>query len=344
MEQEFILPPGAAPLSDSGAASQAVAGGEQSPTSLANGVPPADPGQPQFDLLSELNTRFGSGFQSADEIRSAIENSRLVEEYRQKSEQSQFANPLAQRFNDLAKNGATLLELSRFVQMQEMNIAAISDEEVVRIGISRQFPNFTAEEVQAYVEHSLGISGYGSGDQLAPLASANLKVKAVEYRQQLEAQKVASETPQSFEVQRAATATAEALRLEWSTEMSKISQTTKSHRISLSEVVPGLGEYTLDYIPSPEAVEKARQQVAEHFAGTGSGVAVNRQQAQDVFRATVLVHDQERLMKALAQDVYASARQQLAAEMAGPLPNRSTHAGATAGARVGISHPAELLK
>ena len=93
-----------------------------------------------------------------------------------------FASDLVKKVNGLVSSGASVQDVSRFIEMQSIDTKSLSDIEAVRLHTSMKHPNLNPEEVDAII-------GIDPDDKSAG-ASAKLKVAAVAARQEIEKEKV----------------------------------------------------------------------------------------------------------------------------------------------------------
>lgn len=136
-------------------------------------APPAAPQQPQAPQQSpqeDWQSKYNAIAQERDSWQ------------KQTAPADPFANDLVKKVNDLVSGGASVQEVSRFIEMQSIDTKSLSDIEAVRLHTSMKHPNLNPEEVDAII-------GIDPDDKSAG-SSAKLKVAAVAARQEIEREKV----------------------------------------------------------------------------------------------------------------------------------------------------------
>jgi hypothetical protein len=271
-----------------------------------------------------------AGIDSLDDVRAGIEaRSKLadyqtkLQEYEAKQAVSPFANPLIEKLNTVARNGADLNQIERLIQLNKVDVANVVDVDAIKLAKGLEKPNYTAEELDVLIERELGFSPEDY-DETNPAHRVAMRELADKARQAIQNERVSLENPEAI------AKAAEAQRQQavivdgWATKVLPAMANDISIPFSMQDENQGI-DYNFDFKPSKDQVNQAMQAAVATIQANPSAFPLQMEKVEDVrhlIKSFLLMFHGEDIMKSMARDAYAKATLALQQKVAGPPPNR----------------------
>lgn len=279
---------------------QNVSGGVQNPTDWARSYFGADP-----EEVKSFYTR-----------RNEVESRLQEAEARLKI--SPYASPLSERIDKMIREGKDIDSINRFVKNQTFNPESLDTETLVREYIKEQNPNFSKDDIEAYIEMEFG---YDEDDDRS-IKQRNLKLKseALKAKKFFEEQKInldswtKEQQAKMSEQQQAQKRTQEA----WGDVVDKLvvpSLTKMPISIESNDF-----KYNLEFPVDENVVAQVRNLISQQNL---SNVPLNQdglKQVQDLARNLTFIQNRDAILESIARDAYAKGRKAAMDETSGRSP------------------------
>lgn len=296
-----------------------------------NTQPVAEPANPEpvnFDdaaLARALEVASGGRLKSPVELQGLFEAQQqkalleaTVADLKAKVEVNPFANPVAQKVNELLAKGASGAEVEHFIRLQNTDTSKLDQLSAVRLAVQSEFPEFDAAMVDAYMSDSLGLSNFIEGDASDVTASDRVRM-AKAHRdaiQKIESLKVQSETPASFQAQ----AQAAQVKQQQLQAYQSVAETIANSSKTVAFDIDGIGKFEFN-VPQ-EFLAAATSELAK--MGTGGAWSLDQAgvpQAQAIFKSMVGATYLDQIITSATKHAEAVTRAAVLREMSGPAPS-----------------------
>lgn len=227
-----------------------------------------------------------------------------------------FENELVDKLNSMYKSGATDEQIYRFLEMQKIDIDAMSDMDVVTRMYKEEYPEFTPEEIQELIKDEFG-------DLEEVRGKAKLRKAAADGRSKLAEMKVNVSEPESVRKQKAAQSELESKFKNWNVVTNSLYGKKEKHEVNLT-----VGDQKVNIpISIPEdvrgklSVEIAKYAVQNNIPPTKEGMAHLQEYAE---RSMMFLYGKQ-ILETLFRDTKAQTTQELLQKFHNSSPtNRGT--------------------
>ena len=230
-------------------------------------------------------------------------------------------HPLADKVNAMLKSSASLSEIKKFIDFQEVDPNALDALTAYKMHIQFKYPDLTPSEADALVAETFPTQEDGNMDAKT---TAKLKIEATNARQFLNEMKVAAENPAALQQRQQAEAKQKALQSGWSDVLSKTLfdsngnpslKGTVSHKIAEGE------EYQFGYSYPKEVLKEAMSDAVAYAVQAGIPLDKDGYSAViDLVNRFAVMRDYQNYQKALLADFSAKAMLQATKSLSGGAP------------------------
>ena len=286
-------------------------------------LPPVYEGIAEPDLNKALFAASGGALNNVTEIGELIrakQESVELQARLQGLEQNRFANPLIEKLNELAANGAKADDFATYVRLSHLDLTTLSHADAIRMKLQFDPVGYTPAQIDSIMEEEYGLAPGTDFESLSPGSQAKLQQARYNAVQDLQTRKVSYEP--------------KALVIDPNAELVKqqIIQEQAQSIAQLPAVVPfkmpanpntGMPEYQFDYVAPNDIVAQVKAAVLEEvkknpnqYSATPQGKAA----AQNLYNFLLANNTQEDRMQKMASDIYAAMAQKIQAKNVGPIP------------------------
>lgn len=318
------------------------------PQSAAAGTPgvgnePALPQVPMYEGIAEpdLNKALFAAtggavtnYQEIGELVQAKNRETELQARLQGLEQNRFANPLIEKLNELAANGAKADDFATYVKLSHLDLNTLNHADAIRMKLQFDPAGYTAAQIDAIMEDEYGLAAGSDFESLSPSSQAKLQQARYNAVQELQTRKVSYE-PKAPVVDPNAALVAQ-----------QIVQEQAQNIAALPAVVPfqmpanptsGMPEYKFDYVAPNDIVAQVKATVLEQVKANPNAYPATPQgkaAVQQLHNFLLANATQEDRLRKMAADIWAAMAQSVRAKEVGPVPG-IPGAGANRNANVG---------
>jgi hypothetical protein len=235
-------------------------------------------------------------------------------------EQNRFANPLIEKLNELAANGAKADDFATYVRLSHLDLNTLNHADAIRMKLQFDPAAYTPAQIDAIMEDDYGLAPGSDFESLSPSSQAKLQRARHEAIQDLQTRKVSYE-PKAPVVD----PNAELVKQQ-------IVQEQAQTIAQLPAVVPfkmpanptnGMPEYQFDYTAPNDVVAQVKATVLEQVKANPTAYPATPQgkaASQNLYNFLLANATQEDRMQKMAADIYAAMAQSVRAKEVGPIP------------------------
>lgn len=253
--------------------------------------------------------------------REYLDRAKKAEQLEQQIQEMQghnpFANEIAKRVNDLVGKGASLAEVSNFLQMQQVDPNSMAPLDAIRMAAKAEYPDFTDGEIDAFLATRKGLQSIIEADEDNPPTNADqvaLKLAHKEAIKKIEELKVSASEPASIQEKLAA----ERKEQDLQRQIFEVAKKSVPEKFT----VP-LGESQSIELPvSPDLIEHIQNAVAQ--TGKANGGFASDDEARDLAFRFLAFNDPSAFARTMYEHGVALGRKQ-AVEAASGIPQSSTN-------------------
>jgi hypothetical protein len=270
------------------------------------------------------------GVESLDDVKLAMnaqtklsEYEQRLKEYEAKQAVSPFANPLIEKINQVARNGADLNQIERLIYLNKIDTSQVGDFDAIKIAKGIEKPSYNTEEIDVLIERELGFSP-DSYDETNPAHRVAVRELAEKARTSIQNERVSIENPEAVARAQEAQRQREAIVDGWANKVLPVVANDIKVPFAMKDENQGI-DYQFEFNPSKDQLNQAMQATIATIQANPTAFPLQMDQVDNVkhlVKSFLLMMHGEDIMTSMARDAYAKATLALQQKVAGPPPQR----------------------
>ena len=209
-----------------------------------------------------------------------------------------YANDLVAKIDEMYRGGVPQQQINEFIRMQNVDVANMSDVEIVKMAYKQDYPNMTSEEIEQLLEEDFG--------DLEGMGGIKLKKEAVNARKKLEQLKVDLAEPEHIRQQKAKQSEMDATFRNWSTLLGRMYE---NKQVQAFDVQLGDNQHSIEFNIPDEfrpllAQELAKYATTQNIPVTNKGL----EQLQDFAERSIMFKYGKDILAKVIRDISAETK------------------------------------